>query len=253
MAARNEIIDFCDQTLAVTSFTDYGPNGLQVPGKLEVELVATSVSAHLGTIEAAVELGADLLICHHGLFWEFHPRALSEPMAKRLKAALNADLNLAGYHLPLDAHPEIGNNALLRSGLGLEPDPTEFGLAKGAAIGAVGVAPGGISQAELIKRVTALTDREPLIQGDGPDLISRIGLLSGAGASAIHEASQLGLDALITGEPAEHAMADATEAGIHFIAAGHYATETFGIRRLGDLVAEQFGVEHSFIDSPNPV
>jgi dinuclear metal center YbgI/SA1388 family protein len=253
MASRNEIIAFCDETLDAGAFDDYGPNGLQVPGTPEVRKVATCVSAHLESIEQAVRGGADLLIAHHGLFWDFHSRALSEPMAARLRAALGANLSVAGYHLPLDAHREIGNNALLCALLELEQSPDAFGQARGSVIGIVGLSSEGIGASELFERVRTRISPEPLVFDAGPSVVHSIGIVSGSGSSSISEAVALGLDALITGEPSEHAMADAREGSLHFIAAGHYATETFGIRRLGELVAGRFGVEHDFIDVPNPI
>jgi dinuclear metal center YbgI/SA1388 family protein len=252
VAPRDEIVSHCDQLLGIGSFDDYGPNGLQVPGAAEVSRVASAVSANLETLRSAVDAGAQLVLTHHGLFWEFLPRALTPQMAERLRALLDADASLAVYHLPLDAHPEIGNNALLCERLGFERSEP-FGEAKGAPVGFVGRASDPVPAGELVARVTALLDREPLVQGAGPEAVGSIGILSGAGADAVHEAAALGLDALLTGEPAEHAMADAAEGGLHLIAAGHYATETLGIRRLGELVAERFGVEHEFIDVPNPV
>ena len=253
MASREEIIEFCDGLLDSAAFEDYGPNGMQVPGSAEVTRVATCVSAHRESIDAAVATGAEMLLAHHGLFWDFHPRSLSEQMATRLRSALTAELTVAGYHLPLDGHPEIGNNALLRAQLGLEPADVALGEVRGRAIGAVGSAPGGISAPELFERVERVTGRAPLVFDAGPEKVERVGIVSGAASSALAEAIGLDLDAFITGEPSEHVMADAREGGIHFIAAGHYATETFGIRRLGDLVAERFGVEHEFLDIPNPV
>ncbi len=252
MAGRDEIVSFCDELLEVSSFEDYGPNGLQVPGAPEVEMVITGVSAHRKLIERAVA-GGELLITHHGLFWDFLPRALSEQMAERLRLALDARLSIAAYHLPLDAHRQIGNNALLCELLGFELEPQSWAEVKGRPIGAIGRHPEGIGIAELAARVAGSLGREPLVFEDGPERVRRIGIVSGAGASEIHGAVGLGLDAFLTGEPAEHVMADAAEGGIHFIAAGHYATETVGIRRLGELVADRFGVEHAFIDVPNPV
>ena len=252
-ASRDEIIRFCDACLDAGSFADYGPNGLQVPGAAEVRKVATGVSASLELIERALAIDAQLLIAHHGLFWDFHPRALSEAMAARLRTALAAGLSIAGYHLPLDAHPEIGNNALLRERLGFEAVPGEFGRAKGQAIGALGRSSQGVSFADLRSRIEAACGQEPLVQGAGPDPVHTIGIVTGAGASMIGEAAALELDALLTGEPAEHAMADATEAGLHFIAAGHWATETFGVRALGERIAARFGIEHEFIGLRNPV
>lgn len=253
MADRDEIISFCDELLEIGSFRDYGPNGLQVPGVTEVNRVATAVSAHLDSITAAVETGAELLITHHGLFWDFHPRALTEPMAARLKLALGSGLNVAGYHLPLDGHPEVGNNALLVRRLGFEPVPGEIGEAKGRPIGAIGRRETPIAAQDLFDLVARELDREPLVFADGPDQIRTIGVVTGSAASDVHRAIELGLDAYLTGEPSEHVMADAREGHIHFLAAGHYATETLGVRRLGDLIAERFGVAHEFIDVPNPI
>ncbi len=253
MADRDQIISFCDELLEIDGYDDYGPNGLQVPGAHEVERVITGVSGHRELIERAAGRGGQLLLVHHGLFWEFLPRALSEQMAERLRIALDARLSVAAYHLPLDAHREIGNNVLLCEELGFELDPSRFAEVRGRQIGAIGHDREGVAPGELFERVGRALGREPLVFDSGPETVRRFGVVSGAGASEIHEAIELGLDAFITGEPAEHVMADAAEGGVHFIAAGHYATETVGIRRLGDLVAERFGVEHEFIDVPNPV
>jgi dinuclear metal center YbgI/SA1388 family protein len=252
-ASRDEIITFCDELLDAAAYDDYGPNGLQVPGATEVNKVVTGVSAHLELLERARDAGAQLVIAHHGLFWDFLPRALSEQMAVRLRTALEAGLSVAGYHLPLDGHPQIGNNALLCAELGFEAEPQSFAAIRGRALGTIGRREQPIAAAELFAKVERLLDREPLIFDAGPDQVRTIGLLSGAGASEIHAAVALGLDAFLTGEPAEHAMADAREGGLHFIAAGHYATERLGIRRLGELVAERFGVEHEFIEAHNPI
>jgi dinuclear metal center YbgI/SA1388 family protein len=253
VASRDEIISFCDGLLEIEAFDDYCPNGLQVPGAAEVSKLATAVSANLETIERAITAGAQLVLCHHGLFWDSQERSLTAPMAARLRALLGADVSLAGYHLPLDAHPEIGNNALLRDGLSLEADPRPFGRARGAPVGAIGRETAGIEIGELARRTGELVGQEPLVFDSGPSSIRTVGIVSGGGAFAIGEAGSLGLDALITGEPSEPAMGEAREYGVHFIAAGHYATETIGIHRLGELLADRFGVEHQFIDVPNPV
>jgi dinuclear metal center YbgI/SA1388 family protein len=252
MASRDEIIGFCDQLLDVDSFDDYGPIGLQVPGAAEVEKLATGVSANRAFIEAAIDAGAQLAIVHHGLFWGDRPVALSEQMAGRLRLLLGADVSLLGYHLPLDAHPEIGNNALLCAGLGFERQGS-FSVHVGRAIGSIGRSEQGLSPAELTTRVSDLVGRQPLVFDEGPERIHSIGIVSGGGSKAIADAIDLGLDAYLTGEPSEPVMADAREGQIHFLAAGHHATETFGVRRLGELVAERFGVAHEFVDVPNPV
>jgi dinuclear metal center YbgI/SA1388 family protein len=253
MADRDEIIAFCDELLEVAEFDDYGPNGLQVPGRREVSGIATGVTANREFLAEAVQTGADLAIAHHGLFFGDQPQALSEPMAQRLRIALEAELSVAAYHLPLDAHREIGNNALLCRQLGLEPDERAFAEVKGRPIGVIGRSSDGIDPAELFERIASLLERDPLVFDAGPGLIHSVGIVTGGGSRTISEAAALGLDAFLTGEPAEHVMGDAREAGIHFIAAGHYATETFGVRRLGELVAERFGLEHRFIDVPNPI
>jgi dinuclear metal center YbgI/SA1388 family protein len=252
VAACREIIAFCDELLETRRFEDYGPNGLQVPGPATVERIATGVTANLEFLEGAVAAGAQLAIAHHGLFFGDSGGGLSEQLARRLRTVLCAEVAVAGYHLPLDAHPEIGNNALLCRELGLRPEGP-FGEVKGSRIGLVASSPEALAPNELVERVRSLLGRDPLVFADGPPEISRIGIVTGAGSSVLDEAPGLGLEAFITGEPAEHALGDAREAGLHFIAAGHYATETFGVRRLGELVAERFNVAHEFIDVPNPV
>jgi dinuclear metal center YbgI/SA1388 family protein len=246
-ARVTEIVSHLDGLLEPGRFADHGPNGLQVPGPDEVETVATGVSANLELIERARDAGAGLVLVHHGLFWDGAPLALSPVAAGRLRALLAHGVALAAYHLPLDAHPVHGNNALIAEGLGAtaaEP----FG---DAGVAARFEAP--IPAAELFARVERLTGREPLVFDAGPDPVRTIAIVSGGAASQLDAAVAAGLDAFLTGEPREPVMGTAREAGIHFVAAGHYATETFGIRRLGDLVAERFGVRHEWIDVPNPV
>jgi dinuclear metal center YbgI/SA1388 family protein len=260
VAARDEIIAWCDELLEAGSFDDYGPNGLQVAGAREVSVVVTGVSAHLELFDRAAALRAQMVLCHHGLIWRKQPETIDERRRERLKRLFDTDMSLAAYHLPLDAHAEIGNNALICDALGLErAEP--FGSAGGRPIGWVGHAPGGgLPADQLFERCMSLFETRggdwqaaPLIYGDGPPTVRRVGVVSGGGAGMLGEAAAAGLDAFITGEPSEPAMADAREAGIHFVAAGHYATETFGIRALGERVAERFGVEHRFVDVPNPV
>ena len=252
MAARDEIVSWCDELLQIASFDDYCVNGLQVPGADEVERIATGVTPNLELLEAAVGSGAQLVLTHHGLLWG-ELDALSVPMAARLRALLGAGASWAAYHLPLDAHPEIGNNALLRGELGLQPDERPFGEAKGRPIGAIGVAAEPLGVGELASRLAGVTGQDPLVFDTGPERIASVGLVTGSGGFALAEAAALGLDALVTGEPSEPVMGEAREYGIHFLAGGHYATERLGIRRLGELVAERFGVEQAFIEVPNPV
>ena len=253
MADRDEIVSFLDELLDSPGFPDYGPNGLQVPGAERVERVVTGVSAHLELFERAAEAGAQLVLCHHGIVWGSRPQAIGAQAKRRLQARFAADMSLVAYHLPLDAHSEVGNNALICEALGLEP-AERIGDYEGRPLGFVGRSDEGVALTDLRERcVTAFGGREPLIQGAGPEVVHSLGVISGAAAGYLDDAVALGLDGFLTGEPSEHSMADARESGLHFIAAGHYATETFGIRRLGEIVAERFGVDHHFIEVANPV
>ena len=252
MADRKRIIEFLDDYLGVQGFADYGPNGLQVPGAADVQRVATGVSAQRELFSLAASDGAQLIITHHGLFWDFHPRTIAPAMRERLQILFAHDISLAGYHLPLDAHAEVGNNALICAELELERGEP-FGDHRGRPIGWVGRSAAGIPFSELRERCERAFGRPPFAWDSGPELVHSVGVLSGGGASSFREAIELGLDAFLTGEPAEHVMADARENGVHFIAGGHYATERFGVRRLGELVAQRFEVEHRFIEVLNPV
>jgi dinuclear metal center YbgI/SA1388 family protein len=204
-------------------------------------------------IDRAIELDADLVLVHHGLFWDFDPTGLSSVLAERLRPLFKHDVNLAAYHLPLDAHAELGNNAQLAAAIGLE-ELEPFGDFKGRPIGRAGRFAGdGVTVDELVRRVAEVTGREPLHQPGGPDLVRSVGVISGSAASSLPEAAARGLDAFITGEPREHTMGEAAEYGIHFLAAGHYATETFGVRRLGELLERELGLEHHWVPLDNPV
>jgi dinuclear metal center YbgI/SA1388 family protein len=252
MAQLSDLIAYLDELLSPGEFEDYGPNGLQVPGPTSVERVVSCVSAHRQVFEAAAGAGAGLVIAHHGLFWDFHPRSITPAMKERLRILFENEIALAAYHLPLDAHPEVGNNALICSALGLERGEP-FARHRGRAVGFVGRSAEGIAFEELRSRCAAAFGQEPFVWDTGPEVVHSVGIVSGGAASSFGEAIALGLDAFLTGEPAEHVMADARESGTHFIAGGHYATETFGVRRLGELLAERFGLEHRFVDAPNPI
>ena len=253
MATRREIIEELDRLLEAESFRDYCPNGLQVAGRDEVTRVATGVSASAELLEQALARGADLVLTHHGLFWEGDDRRVIGSLRRRLGLLLEADASLAAYHLPLDAHATLGNNALIAAGIGAslgEP----FGIAAGRPCGWSARFDGaGVTPDELKARVARLTGREPLAFLDGPELVRNVGIVSGGAAKLVSEAVAAGLDAFITGEPAEPSRAIARESAIHFIAAGHHATETLGVRALGEHLVTRFGVEHSYIEIANPV
>jgi dinuclear metal center YbgI/SA1388 family protein len=252
-ASTHEVIAFLDELLEPERFDDFGPNGLQVPGARDVSTVVTGVSAHVELFERAAEAGADLVLVHHGLFWRGMPMEITPALHRRLVPLFANGMALAAYHLPLDGHPEHGNNALLARGLGCEAT-APFASHHGTPIGVAGTFGGdGVRLGELVDRVTTLTDREPLVLPEGPERIRRIGIVSGAGADYILDAVAGGMDAFLTGEPAERIAAVAREERIHFIAAGHHATETLGVRRLGDLLAREHQIVHRFIDVPNPI
>jgi len=248
MPSVAELIDHLDDLLMIGDFEDLGPNGLQVPADREVERVVTGVTAQRELIERAIAEDAQLVLVHHGLFWRFNPVGLTPVLAERLRPLFKHDVALAGYHLPLDAHPEVGNNALLAEALGCD-DHVAFGT-----VGRGGSFAEPVPISTLVERVAAACGgREPLLFDGGPAAVRRIAIVSGGAAGELPRAIEEGYDAFLTGEPKEHVMADAREAGIHFISAEHDATETHGIRRIGDLIAQRFGVSHSFVDIPNPV
>jgi dinuclear metal center YbgI/SA1388 family protein len=251
-----EILAHLDELLAPGRFEDYCPNGLQVPGPAEISTLATGVSASAELFELAASEHADLLIVHHGLFWGKTTGAIDAQLKRRLQLLFDADMALAAYHLPLDAHPQLGNNAQLAVALGAERDEgAPFALHHGQPIGRLARFPGeGISAQELIERVrTVSSGREPLVFDAGPPRIRTLAIVSGAGTDYLSEASQAGAEALLTGEPAERSMAQARELRVHLIAAGHYATETHGVRALGAHLAERYDLRHVFLDVPNPV
>ncbi len=249
-----DLIAFCDELLEASAYADYGPNGLQVPGPATISTVVTGVSAHAALFEAAAESGADLVLVHHGLFWGSGPAGLDRVTATRLKLLFAHGLALAQYHLPLDGHPQLGNNALLADALGARATVPGFEH-EGQPLGVVAdIDRDGLSPDELARRITRATGgRVPLHLPGGPDLIRRVGIVSGAAADDLEHAADLGCDAFITGEVAERTTALARELSIHCFGAGHHATETFGVRALGDRLAAEFSIDHVWIDIPNPV
>ncbi len=252
-AATEEILTELDRLLEPERFEDYCVNGLQVPGAEHVSTLATGVSAHAELFELAAHERAELLLVHHGLFWGSGVAAIDAMLRRRLQILFDANIALAAYHLPLDAHPRMGNNALLARALeGTELTP--FALHRGQPIGFLASFPEeGIPVRELIARVRTITGREPLVFDAGPERVRRLAIVSGGGADYVAEAAAAGAHALLTGEPEERSMAQARECALHVIAAGHHATETFGVRRLGEHLAERFELRHVFLDVPNPV
>jgi dinuclear metal center YbgI/SA1388 family protein len=248
MVLRGELEAHLAALLAVDRFRDYGPNGLQVEGRATVRRLVSGVTASLALIEAAVADGADALLVHHGLFWRGQDGRVTGWMRQRLGALLGADLNLYAYHLPLDAHPELGNNAQLGLRLGLLAQ-ARFGEQE---LGVVGSAPGLDSAAALAARVQAVLGRAPLLlPGDGRP-IRRVAWCSGGAQGYFEAAIAAGADAYLTGELSEPQAHVARETGVAFLACGHHATERYGAAALGEHLARQFGLEHRYIDLDNP-
>ena len=247
MAARDEIIAFADEFLAVDSFKDYGPMGMQVIGSTEVSRIVCGVSSSRELFEHAAASGAQLVLVHHGLLWENEPRTIDARMKGRLKALFDADITLAAYHLSLDAHPEIGNNVLLAQELGITVD------AQFASIGVGGRLPQPCSIDELSTVAESAVGRAPLVFPYGPNSIGRVAVMTGGGASYLVDAAAHGYDALVTGEAAEPSLMTARELGIHLVAAGHYATERLGVKALAARIAARFEVEWEFVELENPV
>ena len=246
MAHRDEIVAFADSLLDVSSHPDYGPVGLQVVGADEVTSLACGVSASRELFEHTAAVGAQMVVVHHGLFWDNEPRVVDARLKGRLKALFDGDITLAAYHLALDAHPEIGNNALLARELSVEVEEV-------FEVGFGGSLPEPLSADAFTARVRELLGREPLAFQYGPAEVRRVAIVSGGAASLLTKAAAAGYDLLLTGEPGEPTMMTARELGIHFVAGGHYATERLGVQALSERLAREFGLEWHFIELTNPV
>jgi dinuclear metal center YbgI/SA1388 family protein len=247
MASRDEILAFANDYLDLASYTDYGPMGLQVVGSPEVGKIACGVSASRDLFERAADGGAQMVLVHHGLFWDRDTRVIDPVMRGRLKALFDHDLSLVAYHLALDAHPEVGNNALLARELGVKAEQrfTEWGYG--------GPLEQPVPISEFANRVQERLGRMPLVFSYGPEQVERVAVLSGGAARHLADAAAEGYDCFVTGEADEPTKHAAKESGVHFVAGGHYATETLGVRALSAKLAEQFGLEWEFVDLPNPV
>jgi dinuclear metal center YbgI/SA1388 family protein len=247
VASRDEILAFAEELLDVASYPDYGPVGLQVEGSPEVTKIACGVSASRDLFERAAEAGAQMVLVHHGLFWERDSRVVGRVMRERLRPLFEHGMTLAAYHLALDAHPEIGNNAYLARELGVEPEARFVEVGWGGPL----AEPRPVN--DLATRIQEIVGRMPLVFPYGPEEVRRAAICSGGAARHIEDAVAEGYDLFLTGEAAEPTKHAAKEAGIHFVAAGHYATETSGVQALSRRVAEEFGVDWEFVDLPNPV
>jgi len=246
MAQLRDITRHCDERLDAASFDDYCPNGLQVEGRAEVASIVSGVTASQALLDAATETGADLLLVHHGYFWRGEPAPLVGMKGRRLKTLFAADISLLAYHLPLDAHPELGNNRQLGLRLGFDAGAPVDGLLWGQGLDQP------MAASDLAARVASALGRTPLMIGSPDAALARVAWCTGAAQGMIVQAAAAGFDAFISGEISEQTVHEAQELGILYLSAGHHATERYGVQALGDELADRFALQHRFIDIDNP-
>ena len=252
MTSLRELTVHTNQLLDIGRFQDYCPNGLQVEGRSEVQLLVSGVTASLDLIDAAIDAGADAIVVHHGYFWKGEDPCITGMKRQRLQRLLGTDISLLAYHLPLDAHDELGNNVQLGRVLGLQSAGT-FGAEDDLKLGHYGSLERVMSGESLAQHIEQRLGRAPLHITAASKSIRSVGWCTGAAQSYIEAAVAHGLDAFISGEISEPTVHIARECGIHYFAAGHHATERFGVQALGEHLATTFGLRHRFIDIDNPV
>jgi dinuclear metal center YbgI/SA1388 family protein len=245
---RDEIVAYANELLEVAKWPEFAPPGMQVVGAADVSKLVSGVSASKELFERAAAAGAQMVLVHHGLFWRSEPLVVDRRLRGRLEALFAADMSLVAYHLALDAHPELGNNAQLAGSLGIEPIGPFAGVGLGGR-----VRTGPIELDDLVDRVTHVVAREPLVLAGGPKRVERVAIASGSAGYELIEAAHQGYDVLITGEPEEPSHHAARELGITLIAGGHHSTEQLGVQALGELLADRFGLVHEYVEVANPV
>jgi dinuclear metal center YbgI/SA1388 family protein len=246
---RDELSRYLEQLLEASRFRDYCPNGLQVEGRTQIASIVTGVTASAALIEQAVAVGADAILVHHGYFWRGEDARVVGTRRARLSLLLANEINLYAYHLPLDAHPELGNNAQLALRLGFR----ELGRAAEQEVLSWGEVEAETTAGELARHIEARLARSPLLIGDPARTIRRIAWCTGAAQGYFEQALALGVDAFLTGEISEQQVHLARESGVAFFAAGHHATERYGVQAVGERLARDLGLVHRYVDVPNPV
>jgi len=249
---QSEIIEYCNDLLKIRDYKDFCPNGLQVEGDdRQIRKIAIGVSISLDFIEKAVAGGADLIITHHGMFWDKDERRIRGPLKGKIHLLLNQGIAAAAYHLPLDFHPELGNNVQLASKIGLK-ELRPFSQTPQYAQGVIGKTDQKTMHA-FANHLEKVLKRPPLTLPYGPEKIKNIAIVTGGAQGFFLEAIEAGADCFITGEISEQNFSMSREHGVHFISAGHYTTEKFGIQALGKHLESQFSLKVQFIDVHNPI
>ncbi len=251
-ANREELANYLAQTLNIAQYRDYCPNGLQVEGRAEIGLVVSGVTASQALIEAALDLKADAILVHHGYFWRGEDARVIGTKHKRLRALLTNDVNLFAYHLPLDGHPELGNNAQLARQLSLVGSD-RFGEDKLCWLGTPEADANIVTVGDLARLIERRLGRTPLLIGDADQALGKIAWCTGAAQGFLGDAIAAGASVYISGEISEPTVHLARETGVAYIAAGHHATERYGVQALGVHLADHFGIRHQFVDIDNPV
>jgi dinuclear metal center YbgI/SA1388 family protein len=249
-ANRDEIVRRVEQWLEPERFQDYCPNGLQVEGRSEVRLIVSGVTASQAFLDAAIDAGAGMVLVHHGYFWKGEDQRIQGMKKRRLQTLLGHDVSLLAYHLPLDAHPKLGNNRQLADKLAIRNAQPLEGNSGLVWIGDLAEA---LTPASLADHLQQTLSRQPLHVGNGPDRVQRVAWCTGAAQGFIGQAIAAGADAFISGEISEPTVHTARECGIHYYSAGHHATERYGVQALGARLAGELGIEPHFIDVDNPV
>lgn len=253
MARLSDVLAYTDRLLAVESFSDYCPNGLQVQGRSEMISLIGGVTACQALLDAAIERRADAVLVHHGYFWKGEDPRVIGMKQRRLATLLRHDISLIAYHLPLDAHPELGNNAQLARALDLTVTGTFGGDRRAPGLVMVGETAGPMSADAFAAHLAARLGRKPLHVSAGETFVRRLAWCTGAAQSYIEMALEAGADGFLTGEASEQTVHFARENNMHFFAAGHHATERYGVQALGAHLANRFKLRFEFVDIGNPV
>ncbi|WP_445116256.1 Nif3-like dinuclear metal center hexameric protein [Acinetobacter sp. WZC-1] len=252
MASLNDIINWCDQTLKSSEFKDYAPNGLQIEGRAEIKKILCAVTAAQEAIDAAILQNADLLLVHHGYFWKGEAPEITGMRGKRIRRLIQQDISLVAYHLPLDSHPTLGNNAAIAEILELDNigalDPAERN-----PIGNIGYLKHAMTPTDFRQYLTERLGFNAIHLPAEKEFIQKIGFCTGGAQDFISKAAHQQCDAYISGEVSERTFYEARELNVHYYACGHHATEKYGVQRLAAALAEQFNIEFSYFELNNPI